>query len=333
VKILITGATGFIGPHIMRAFHQGGHEVYGLARSVEKFENLKLPGACLHGSLSSAVPNQWIDELPESIDLVIHAAGLIHSFNSADFYQTNSYATKQLIHDLKNKYPRLKFILVSSLAAVGPSLNAENMITESQAPRPVGHYGKSKLLAESYLQEFAPKGWETTIVRPPIIFGPGDPAFLDLFKMIKNKRIIEVGKKGLHKNFSFICVHDLVDNIVQLSLKDKMDSSQTYFLSHCSVVEFQEIISTIQKLLEVDKLKTFTIPHTPLYALSFLFKTINYVFPLNIRLTPEKITELKYNHWVCSNHKSKKELQSVYKWNLQQTLKVTYEDYIKNNWL
>ena len=146
MKILVTGSTGFLGSHLCELLKQSGHEVYAQARNEKKFQQFKVQGRFVKGDLETEKANHWVSKLPEDLDTVIHAAGIVHSFKEGAFYKINTEGTKQLIEDLKIKYPKLHFIFLSSLSAAGPSL--QSPVNEKTIEEPVSHYGRSKLLAE-----------------------------------------------------------------------------------------------------------------------------------------------------------------------------------------
>ena len=103
MKILITGANGFVGSHLCEKLLSEGHSVYALVRSLKKFtiqphSQLKL----IQGDLDQD-KLFWIDTLPTDLDTVIHTAGIVHSYSTDEFYRVNSIGTENLVNNLKNK--------------------------------------------------------------------------------------------------------------------------------------------------------------------------------------------------------------------------------------
>ena len=144
MKVLVTGATGFVGSHLCDLLTKNNHEVFALVRNPAKAKEFGVPGIHLQGDLSNFT---WVDELPKDLDAVIHTAGIVHSFDAKDFYDVNATATKDLIEALAS-FDGLKFTLVSSQAAGGPS--PKNNPAKESASAAVSEYGRSKLLAEKY---------------------------------------------------------------------------------------------------------------------------------------------------------------------------------------
>ncbi len=318
MKVFVTGATGFVGSHLCRKLKTLGHDVYGLVRNDKKLQDEGLELISIKGSLNHSQSNDWIDELPTDLDCVIHVAGIVHSFNEDDFTKINKLATKQLINDLNKKYTQLNFIFISSLAAAGPGVKNEKMPLT-----PVSDYGRSKKDAESLLNET----WSNTIIRPPMIIGPGDPAILDIYKMVKSKIILTAGANALHNRYSFVCVYDLVDAIIK-AMNKRRSGVEDYFISHHRIITFEEIIDEISSCMGI----------LPLYLpmpLGFLKMIANLLkwLPFDFRLTPDKINELAEPSWICENDKSIEKLKVTYEWDLKETIKITFDDYLKRKWI
>lgn len=321
MKILVTGATGFVGSHLCELLNKNGHELFCLVRNTQKAHDFNLPGLYVKGDLHPTRVLSWINELPSDLDVVIHTAGIVHASNANDFFEYNSGATKNLINSLKQKYEKLHFTYISSLAAAGPSINAE-LINEERSPIPVSDYGKSKLDGELHLKTIS--DWTHTIIRPPMVIGPRDPAVLDIFKMVKSRFIIGPGLNFKEKKYSFINVFDLVSAIAKTS-QDKVHD--VFFISNPQIVTFNELISTIN---DEDK-KLFFIPvaHKLLNFISKLLKVI----PVSGRLTTDKIKELTQNNWICDGSKYEKILNEKYNYNLKDTVAMTKKDYQERRWL
>lgn len=318
MKIFVTGSTGFVGSHLCRRLLELNHEVYGLVRNKKKLDNEQLNIKPIIGSLSYKNENTWLNQLPKDLDIIIHVAGIVHSFNKQDFININTKATEQLISDFKNNSPKSKLIFISSLAAAGPGVKSE-----TDPLTPVSAYGESKKQAELLL----PKNMNITIIRPPMVIGPSDPAILDIFKMVKSKIILTAGKEAKYNKYSFVCVFDLVEAIIN-SLDKETNVTEDFFIAHENIVSFEQIIKTISNVMD----KKVIYLAVPIRLLKFV-ANILCKLPFDFRLTPDKINELIEPSWVCKNGKSLSKLKMKYKWNLKETIEVTYQDYKKRNWI
>ncbi|MGB0452370.1 MAG: NAD-dependent epimerase/dehydratase family protein [Bacteriovoracaceae bacterium] len=336
LKILITGATGFVGSHLVDRLLEDGHLVYVLVRTPAKLkllnnqfhENIRT----LRGSLGPKSELSWTKDLPEDLDAVFHIAGIVHSFSWKDFYSVNYRSTHNLLERLKEKYQSLNFILLSSMAASGPNKD-EGLLDSKTQEDPVSHYGKSKLMAEHCLRDSIPADWQYQIIRPPAVFGPRDPAILDFFKMVKNQVVLIPGLKGHQKTYSFVCVFDLIEILCQSLYQIDKKPNQTFYSSHPKSVTLEEIIDQIQKSLNKRRVHFITIPDVLLKLLAWLSFFINRLSPIDARLTPDKVRELLPPRWECDGSEVSEPFSISYKWDLEKTVDITKKDYKDRSWI
>ena len=327
MKILITGASGFVGSHLCERLDQLGHQVYAQVRELAKLKFFKVPGTPVVGKLFHDRRNDWIDELPEDISVVVHVAGLVHSFDNEQFFLTNALATERMVQDLSQKYDRLKFVLVSSLAAVGPSENSL-LRKEEHNPRPISAYGRSKLEAEKLLFQAAPAQWSKIVVRPPIIFGPRDEGGLEIFRLVQKGIVPTIGAGAKNKEYSYICIYDFIE-VVHKILNHSFEKNEVFFVSYPKTATFEEIIEAMARKMEMRKPFIIPCPSGAMKLVAHILKKIHRLHPLDIRLTPDKHRELAANAWTCSSEKSQNILGVQYHWNLEETIESTLQDYRK----
>jgi dihydroflavonol-4-reductase len=178
MRALVTGATGFVGSHLVEVLRLSGVEVTALARSPEKAaalnsQGVRIVGGDLHdiASLEQAAADQ---------DVVYHVAGVVAARSEAEFLWANQDGTHNLVAAaLRRGRPR--FVLVSSLAAGGPARHGAPL-NGSEPPKPVTAYGRSKLAAERVVKASV-LPW--SIVRPPIVYGPRDREVLKVFRIAR----------------------------------------------------------------------------------------------------------------------------------------------------
>lgn len=159
MKIALTGATGFVGGHILRRAREAGHHVAALTRSPHA---VREDADWILGSLED---HAALRKLCASADAVVHAAGVVNG-DAAAFDLGNRVGTMAILAAAEaQRVPR--FVHISSLSAREPTLSL---------------YGGSKRAAEDAV---AASSLDWRIVRPPAIYGPGDAEQLDLFKFAK----------------------------------------------------------------------------------------------------------------------------------------------------
>lgn len=336
-KWLITGATGFVGEHLISCINKNHPEweIFALVRSSKKFQEKNLKATLVEGDLLGVNgPQLWVKNLPSDLTGIVHVAGLIHAFSKDKFYQVNTQGTESLIKALREKSSDpLKFILISSLAALGPIKKTKNKNKNSiiqYLGHPVGHYGNSKLQAEKRLQELSPQNWITSVIRPPIVIGPGDPAIFDIYTMVRKGIILTAGLSGNKKPYSFVCIFDLVGHITQL-MENNANQKEIYSFFP-QTVTMGEICSTMAKYAGKKRLLTIPVPTWSLDVISS-FGKLPFLKTTLSRLTPDKVHEIKADGFICppSDKDSGPNAYYEFKWDLDKTIQITCEDYKKRH--
>jgi nucleoside-diphosphate-sugar epimerase len=241
LKALVTGATGFIGSHLVRSLVEENWDVTCLIRATSRTDLLqKFPVRFVVGS---AEDTDSLGRAVKGQDYVFHLAGRIRPTGRAVYDTANYQLTKNLIEACLKKNPALKrFVYVSSIAAAGPSL-PNSYSEESQAPSPISEYGRTKLKGEEAVREV----WDiipATIIRPPNVYGPRQQEVELLIKLM-GIRIVPV-LKGKEDTTSLIYVKDLSQGILQAALSPKA-KSQIYYLTDGKGYSWQKIISSLKK--------------------------------------------------------------------------------------
>jgi nucleoside-diphosphate-sugar epimerase len=226
MRALVTGATGFVGSHLAEALGRRGDEVTVLARSARKAEALAslglrvIPGD-LHdiGALTRAVEGQ---------DVVFHVAGVVAARDEAEFLRSNRDGTSNLV-TASARAGRPRFVLVSSMAAAGPSAPGQPHLG-SESCLPVTAYGRSKLAAERVVTA---GGLPWTIVRPPMVYGPRDREVLKVFR-IARWGVAPVFGNG-SQELSVIHGADLAEALIAAGVSSAT-SGKAYYACHPEVV-------------------------------------------------------------------------------------------------
>ncbi|CUT00042.1 NAD dependent epimerase/dehydratase family protein [Candidatus Kryptonium thompsonii] len=181
MKALVTGGTGFIGSHLVDELLNRGYEVRCIVRDTS---NLKwLNGKDVEIFKGSLFDIDFLKKAVEDVDYVYHIAGVTKGKNYQDYYRGNVETTQNLLEACLENQKLKKFVLASSLAAVGPGDDAIP-VDETRQYNPITSYGKSKAEAEKVTLSFKDK-LPITIVRPPSVYGPRDTYTFELFKYVK----------------------------------------------------------------------------------------------------------------------------------------------------
>jgi nucleoside-diphosphate-sugar epimerase len=178
VKTLVTGATGFVGSHLVEALRRAGHEVAALVRTPGKAAALGALGVeQVRGDLSD---RDTLARAAERRDAIFHVAGLTAARDEAEYLRCNRDGTRALV-EAADRGGAGRLIYVSSMAAAGPAARGRPLAGH-EPPGPVTAYGRSKLAGEAAVRE-SRQPW--TIVRPPMVYGPRDRDVLKVFQLAR----------------------------------------------------------------------------------------------------------------------------------------------------
>jgi nucleoside-diphosphate-sugar epimerase len=225
MNVLVTGGTGFIGMHLIARLNDCGHVVSALVRSRSKAERLaNFDIRMIDGDLQN---DTALGVATQDQDLVVHAAGLVKARSEAEFLRVNRDGTERLLRAVAAA-GKPRFVLVSSLAARGPSAPGSRCPAEEHAA-PVTAYGRSKLAAEQVVRR-GELPW--TILRPPMVYGPWDTELLKAFKLARWGWMPVFGRGT--QELSAIYAPDLADAIVAAAESDTT-IGRTYSACHPEV--------------------------------------------------------------------------------------------------
>lgn len=326
MKALVTGATGFVGSHLVDKLIEKNYEVYCLKRKTSSTKWLDRKNVkYVEGDLFS---NEALESCIKDMDYVFHVAGVVKAKNKEGFYHGNSDSTKNLLEIAYKVNPGLKkFIFVSSLAACGPA-KTDKPVDESTVPDPITTYGLSKLKAEEEVFKYRDK-FPISIVRPPAVFGPRDTEILIYFKTFSKGLNSVIGFDA--KYLSLVYVEDLADGII-LAAENNIADGQKYFVCFDKAYNWDEIGSLTSKLLGKKALK-IRLPHSVLYSVGYLAELFSTFSSKPATLNIEKCKDITQLRWVCSNEKAKQELGFKAKYSLEESFKKTIDWYKEMKWI
>jgi nucleoside-diphosphate-sugar epimerase len=203
---LVTGASGFIGGHLVRSLVERGQRVRCLVRSTSKTDHLR--DLAVEYVTGDVTDRDSIAVAVRGVDRVYHAAGVVSALHSSTMTRVNTHGTDLVVKACARQSQPPTLVLVSSIAASGPTERGR-IKTEADPVTPISNYGYSKRGAEVAAELLAGEV-PITIVRPGIVFGPGDRLLLHAFRALRRMRVHVV--PGLRPPpLSYIYVSDLVD--------------------------------------------------------------------------------------------------------------------------
>jgi nucleoside-diphosphate-sugar epimerase len=320
MKALVTGATGFIGSHLVEALIKRDWEVTCLVRRSSDLKWIEhLDTKYIFSDLST--PGTYKAEI-NGFDYIFHVAGLTKAVSEQDYFISNTENTRILLQVVHENNPDLKrFVFLSSLAAAGPSSNGIP-VTEETLPAPVSSYGRSKLEGEKAVLEYKER-LPVTIIRPPAVYGPRDNDFLVLFRAIKRGIFPYWGKCS----YSLLYVEDLVDAIL-LAAEKKEAEGEIFFLSDGRVYTNDDIAREIASALSKKACK-LRIPRPLLPLLAYLVQKVNKKGIIN----PDRINDFRYSTWTCDLSKAEAVLGYNPERGLREGMQWTADWYRIHQWL
>jgi len=239
-RILVTGASGFIGRPLVAALLRAGYAVRTATRRQGSFPN-SVEVAIVPDFLN---PVDW-NPILQGVDIIVHLAGMVHSkvpdTAHSEFDQINWIATQLLAHAAKEAAIE-RFIYISSVRAqVGAS--AVQAIREQDEPRPTNQYGRSKLAAEQAVQA---AGVPFTIFRPVVIYGPHPKGnMLTLVRLARSSLPLPVASFTSRR--SVLAVDNLISAII-FALNNPVTIGETYLVADSKAMTIGEILTMLSKI-------------------------------------------------------------------------------------
>lgn len=366
-KILITGASGFIGSFIVEEALQKGMETWAAVRPNSSRAYLKDPR--IHFiELTLSSQNELEKQLKgHRFDYVVHAAGVTKCLHQSDFFKVNTEGTKHLVAAFRAlQMPLERFVYLSSLSVYGAIKEQQpyDDIRESDTPVPNTAYGKSKLAAECFLESLnspllEPDGQspasdlqhqeassrrQTTdhqapsapsqpfpyvILRPTGVYGPREKDYFLMAKSIKQHIDFAVGFK--QQDITFVYVRDVVQAVFLALERGK--TGRKYFLSDGNVYQSAAFSDLIRAELGRPWWIRVTAPVWLLRAVTFFGEYVGRLTGNISALNNDKYNILRQRNWRCDIAPAVEELGYQPAFDLQRGVRETINWYKKHRWL
>jgi dihydroflavonol-4-reductase len=233
--VAVTGATGFIGRHVITRLAAGGIAVRAIVR-----RRLSAPASIFPPDVVIVPAPLETDALVDAfrgIDTVVHLAGVVSTVREDQYTKVNVGGTRAVAAAARAVQARL--VHVSSLAAAGPAPPTRPR-SEGDPPAPITPYGRSKLESEHVVAGIAGLKW--IVLRPGVVYGPGDRALLPLFRFAKAGVLPLVGRRDAA--YTFIHVDD-VTRTIEAAIAADIDQ-ETIFVGSAVSVTALELLERVR---------------------------------------------------------------------------------------
>lgn len=315
MKIVLTGASGFLGKGIMNTLKViGRHTVIGITRSTTV-------GASEAGFTISNIDSltDWTDGL-QGADVIIHTAARVHIMNDlpldnlAEYRKVNVDGTINLANQaIKAKVKR--FIFISSIKVNGESTTGLPAFTEKDDSYPLDPYGISKMEAEEGLLKISQDtSMEIVIIRPPLVYGPGVKAnFFSLMKLANTSIPLPFG--AVRNARSMVYVGNLVDFIVKC-VDHPAAANQVFLISDGDDVSLSELM----RLLRLAMVKSICLIPVP----ASLFRAVGLI------IGKSAVVERLVGSLQIDSSKAQELLNWQPPYTVEQGIKATVDEFLKS---
>jgi nucleoside-diphosphate-sugar epimerase len=338
-KILITGASGFIGSFIVEEALRQGLETWASVRKSSSkafLQDERIHFIELNLSSEEALKEQLQGH---AFDYVVHAAGVTKCLHKEDFRRINTEGTMNLVRAIMElKMPLKRFVYISSLSIMGAIREQQpyTEIQENDTAQPNTAYGKSKLEAEEWLsrlnKELGARNEELlpyVILRPTGVYGPRERDYFMMFKSIKAHTDFAVGYQ--QQDITFVYVTDVVQAVFLALEKGK--TGRRYFLSDGAVYQSSTFSNLIRKELGNPWWIRITAPIWLLRIITFCGEYFGRMTGKVTALNNDKYNIMRQRNWRCDITPAKEELGYEPKVQLEEGVKRSVKWYQENGWL
>jgi dihydroflavonol-4-reductase len=319
-QALVTGATGFVGSHLVEALVARGTRVRCLARARSDRRWLPPTTEVATGSLDDP---STLATAVAGVDVVYHLAALTSARQPADYDETNHRGVVRLLDVMAARAPRARLVFCSSLAAVGPARSGRPL-TETDPPAPVGPYGVSKSRAEAAI---AAANRDAVVVRPPAVFGPRDRDVLVAFRLVSRGMAIRTGPA--RQQLAFIHVRDVAQGLIRAG--ETPGAAGVYFINGGNH-SWEELIAAIGRAVGRQPL-IVPLPAPLVRAAGFVAGSWTRYVGGRPFLTRERAWDLLQPNWTCDDSRARSELAYRPSVSLDEGMQETAAWYRAQGWL
>ena len=319
---LVTGASGFIGSHLVEALVPRDWRVRCLVRKTSRLKWLPTDDVTLiNGEI--ATPGDDLDRAVKGVSVVFHLAGLTSATEDAQYTTVNVDGTRNIVDAMKRGAPDALLVFCSSLSAAGPA-RAHRPVNETDTEQPISAYGRSKLAAEEVVTA---SGLEYLVVRPPAVYGPRDVDILAAFKMAIRGIALRVAPAG--QRLSMIHAEDLARGLVCAA---EAEGRGLYYMTDGMIHTYESITEQIARAVG-NRVRIIGIPLSVADMAARADRLRGSLLGAKPLLTPDRVLELSQDDWTCDDTRARLDIDYESSITLPDGLRMTAEWYRTVGWL
>jgi nucleoside-diphosphate-sugar epimerase len=325
-KVLVTGASGFVGGHVVHALRSQGIAVRCLVRKTSRLHFIEpLAPELAFGDVTQ--PETLVPAI-EGIDGVVHCAGITKAASRTEFFRVNEIGAQNLYTACRaHKNALKKIVHISSLAALGPAI-AGSSVTEESVPCPVGDYGESKLAGQR-AAESCMDVLPVSVLMPPAVYGPNDVDIFFFFKWVARGIMPLVGRSPRY--LSLIYAKDLAEAVVGL-LSSSSSAGRSYLVDDGFIYTWTSMADAIGWALGRIP-KRLHIPVAAFRAMGVVGDAFAKLSGKVSLINTQKVREILPTSWTCSSRRICDELGFRPQYSLERGVRETVSWYRENGWL
>lgn len=322
--VFVTGATGFVGRHLVDRLVADGVHVRALVRPTSDVSHLREVGAeIVVGDLRDPTA---LRDGTKGVDVVYHLAAVTAARSDREYAATNSDGTAALLEGIRlAASPPRRLVYLSSYAAVGP-WDGQIPRTADDQPAPLTSYGRTKLDGERFVREAERDGVDVLVVRSPAVFGPGDRALLPYFKLVRSGLAPVPG--GEDRRLHLIYVKDLAEALARAA-----DSGRgTVAVADPRIHRWKDVVGAIADSFGRRPI-WIALPQPLVRIAAASAESVGRILGRAVPFNREKAEEMLASGWVCDLSGSEALLPATSVTPLEQGIEETIRWYIRQGWI
>ncbi|MCB9506359.1 MAG: NAD-dependent epimerase/dehydratase family protein [Myxococcales bacterium] len=303
MRVLVTGASGYVGGAVVEALRRVGADAAALARPTSRVDDLRARGVPVR--IAAFDDAAALDAALEGVHSVVHCAGGGRVTRRAELATNNASTTSALADAIERSDSVKRLVLVSSVAARGPTTPSA-----AATPEPLTEYGRAKRLAEVRCASLAASGRSVRIARPPGVYGPGDDRMLPLFRAARRGWVPVPAAAGAA---SFVFIDDCADALAILAVApeaDGPDAPVVLEVAHAEPIPAAEAARRIGTAVRGRPIRIVPVPTWVLRAAASGAEVAALARGATSVFNRDKVVDLTQPSWVCDPS----QLEAMFGW-------------------